>query len=762
MRFETAVPIARGGMGEVARAWDPVLGRRVALKFLRFENPELEERMVREARLQARVHHPNVCPVYEVGRHDGRVFIAMPFIEGETLDRAAAGLAVEERVRLVKTVAEAVHAAHQGGLIHRDLKPANILVERTGEGEFKPWVVDFGVARERDVPGATVTGQVVGTPGYISPEQARGEVSTLDRRSDVFSLGVILYELLGGGRPFAGESDVEVMVSLLHGEPLPLRRRAPNAPRDLETVVMKCLETDRERRYDSARALAEELGRFLAGEPVLARPTGAIAQLRARARRRPVTAALLAAAALAVVGLAAALAVSWVRYTIDLRRERDLARVARAEAEARAREAAEVSEFLIGLFESPNPRMSRGADVTARRILDEGAVRIERDLANQPQTMVRMLNVMAESYRGLGLWAESARLAERALAIAREATDERSLEVADSMDALAQAHANERPAEASRLFREVLAIRQQHRGDEDPSVAAAKSSLAWALMSLGELDEAETLVGEALRVLRAEVGENARATLIVKERLASILRRRGDSAGAVRLYAEVLDGRRTSLGADHPDLGAAYNNLALAQRFAGDLAGAEGNYRRSLGLSRRVLGESHPDTLQVMGNLAGVLELSGRSDEALAFLRRRADLRRAARGASDRRLGSDLAMGVGRFLMLKGRYSEAEGAVREAVEVYRVVLGDDHSWTALARGQLAACLFALGGEREARALVGSSLRRLEMLEGLPEHVRVELQRNAEYLRAVGQDAIADRYRSILARLAQPAPAAAAR
>lgn len=755
MRFETAVPIARGGMGEVARAWDPLLRRSVALKFLRFDNPELEERMVREARLQARVHHPNVCPVYEVGRHDGRVFIAMPFIEGETLDRAAASLAVEERVRLVKTVAEAVHAAHQDGLIHRDLKPANILVERTGEGEFKPWVVDFGVARERDVPGATVTGQVVGTPGYISPEQARGEVSTLDRRSDVFSLGVILYELLGGGRPFAGESDVEVMVSLLHGEPLPLRRRAPNVPRDLETVVMKCLETDRDRRYESARALAEELGRFLTGEPVLARPAGAIAQLRARARRRPVTAALLAAAALAVVGLAAALAVSWVRYTIDLRRERDLARLARAEAEARAREAAEVSEFLIGLFESPNPRLSRGADVTARRLLDEGAVRVERELAGQPHTMVRMLNVMSESYRGLGEWAEGARLAERALAIARETTGERSLEVADSMDALAQALASERSAEASRLFREVLAIRQQHRGREDPSVAAAMSSLAWALMSLGELDEAERLVGDALRVLRAGVGENARATLIVKERLASILRRRGDSSGAVRLYAEVLDGRRTSLGADHPDLGAAYNNLALAQRFAGDLAGAEGNYRRSLELSRRVLGESHPDTLQVMGNLAGVLELSGRSDDALALLRQRADLRRAARGASDWRLGSDLAMGVGRFLMLKGRYSEAEGPVGEAVEVYRVALGDDHSWTALARGQLAACLFALGREREARSLAATSLRRLEMLEGLPEHVRVELQRDAEYLRAVGQDALGARYGAILARLSQP-------
>lgn len=761
VRFETAMPVGRGGMGEVARAWDPVLGRAVALKFLRVDNPELEERMLREARLQARVQHPNVCPIYEVGRDEGRIYIAMRFIDGTTLDRAAVGLSLDRRVELVKTVAEAVHAAHQVGLIHRDLKPANILVEDTDEGELKPWVVDFGVAREKEVPSATLTGQVVGTPGYISPEQAQGEVSSLDRRSDVFSLGVILYELVGGAKPFGGDSDLEAMLQLLEGEAIPLRRRAPHVPRELETVIMKCLESERERRYPSARALAEDLGRFLAGEPVLARPTGLLGRLRGRARRHPRAAALLAAAALAVAGLAGALAASWVRYTVDLRRERDAANAARAEAEARAREAAQVSEFLAGLFASPNPQVARGKEFTARQLLDEGTARLEGELAGQPDTLARLLLVSSSSYQGLGLWAEAAHLAERALALHRQTSGDRSLAAADAMSALAQALAYQRPAEAEQLLREVVSIRRQQLGEEDPSVATARTSLAWVLIRLERPEEAEQLIGEALAVLRARLGEDARETLIAKERMASLLRRRGEHAAAVAMYAEILAARRARLGEEHPDLGAAYNNLALAQRHAGDLAGAEENYRRSLRLATTMLGPSHPDTLQVMSNLAGVLELAGRGEETLALLRQKAELRRASVGIRDWRLASDLGLGVGRFLMLQGRYAEAEAPVREALEVFRSTLGEDHSWTALARGQLAACLFGLGKSREARPLAAASLRRLELLEALPEHVRLELQRNGAYLRAVGQEGLAARYEAILARLGRPdrAPAA---
>jgi len=305
VKYETATPIGRGGMGDVARAWDPSLKRWVALKFLRSNDPELEERMIREARAQARVEHPNVCPVYEVGRHQGRIFIAMQFIDGTPLDQVVPRLGTEQAAALARTVAEAVHSAHGVGLVHRDIKPANIIVEETPHG-LKPWVVDFGIARERDLPGLSMTGQIVGTPGYLSPEQARGEITTIDRRSDVFSLGIVLYELLSGRKPFAGGTIAEMLVSLLEEEPLPLRKTAPHVPRDLETIVMKCLEPDRDRRYRSARALAEDLGRFLAGEPVEAQRQRIFQRSWRRARRHPrmaVALALLTTTAAVLAGL---------------------------------------------------------------------------------------------------------------------------------------------------------------------------------------------------------------------------------------------------------------------------------------------------------------------------------------------------------------------------------------------------------------------------------------------------------------------------
>jgi len=284
----------------VARAWDPTLQRWVALKFLRFDDAELEERMFREARAQAKVDHPNICPVYEVGRDEGRVFIAMHFIDGVPLDQLTPHPGAEQAASLIRTIAEALHAAHAAGLVHRDIKPANILVEETEEG-LKPWIVDFGIARERDVPGLTMTGQILGTPGYLSPEQARGEVTTIDRRSDVFSLGIVLYELLAGRKPFKGESTAQMLISVLQDEAASLRQVAPHVPKDLRTIVMKCLEHRRDDRYPSARALAEDLRRFLDGEPVLAQPVSSFRRLYSKMRRNPKIAAAIVLLSLAAV-----------------------------------------------------------------------------------------------------------------------------------------------------------------------------------------------------------------------------------------------------------------------------------------------------------------------------------------------------------------------------------------------------------------------------------------------------------------------------
>ncbi len=293
--------LGAGGMGSVYLATDPQLGRQVALKFLHHNDPALVVRFLREARAQARVEHSNLCPVHEVGEVDGRPYIAMQHIEGRSLSELRGKLSTEATVRLVRDVARAVHAAHRTGLIHRDLKPANILVGHDDAGALHPWVVDFGLAQDQGEEGLTRTGLISGTPAYVSPEQVQG--GALDRRSDVYSLGVVLYELLAGSPPFLGANPAATLFQVMQDEPEPLRRRQPGIPADLETVVLKCMEKNPARRYDSARALAEDLDRWLEGDPIEARPAGWTYRAGKRLRKNR---ALAIVAAVALIALAAA------------------------------------------------------------------------------------------------------------------------------------------------------------------------------------------------------------------------------------------------------------------------------------------------------------------------------------------------------------------------------------------------------------------------------------------------------------------------
>ncbi len=273
-RYEFLAFLGQGGMGTVFLGRDRKLGREVAIKFVRSDDDRFLQRFMMEARAQARVDHEHVCKVFEVGEVEGRIFIAMQHIGGASLD-VASGLTLEQKVIVLRDAALGVHEAHRVGIIHRDLKPSNIMVERTEDGACRTFVMDFGLAREwnQDV---TETGSVLGTPAYMSPEQARGEVSRLDRRTDVYSLGATLYHLTTGRPPFAGANALEILSAIASVEVPPSRALGLDIPRDLEAITLKCLEKERSRRYDSAKSLADDLGRFLAGEPVLARPAGLI------------------------------------------------------------------------------------------------------------------------------------------------------------------------------------------------------------------------------------------------------------------------------------------------------------------------------------------------------------------------------------------------------------------------------------------------------------------------------------------------------
>ncbi len=328
-RYTDLELIASGGMGDVYRAFDPRLKRHTALKFIRGASTRHVERFLREAEAQARVEHANVLEVYETGEVKGLLYIAMRFIAGPTLKETREETTVEQKVVIMRQVAEAIHAAHREGLVHRDVKPTNILIERTADGILKPWVTDFGIVADDRSPALTATGDLVGTPWYMAPERLTGDEATVDRRSDIFSLGVTLYEYLSGERPYQAGTAVELFSMIREGPPRRLRQVAPELPQDLETIVMKCLEHDPERRYASARDLADDLGRYLDGDTISARrPSLAYTTWSWVRRNRALTA--VAAAAVVLVTSSAAL----VLQARGEARERE--NRARAEAELRA------------------------------------------------------------------------------------------------------------------------------------------------------------------------------------------------------------------------------------------------------------------------------------------------------------------------------------------------------------------------------------------------------------------------------------------
>ena len=296
-RYVVGDTIGVGGMGRVVEAWDPRLQRTVALKFLRSDDPEQVQRFFREAQAQAKVEHEHVCKVYEVGQVEGHPFIAMQLLRGSPLNDVAPQLSLEQKTIVIRKVAEAVHAAHRLGLIHRDLKPANIMVEEDDGGGWHPYVVDFGLAREVAEEGLTTTGCLVGTPAYMAPEQVLGKSTALDRRTDVYALGATLYEAVTGRKMFSGETPMHVMMQILDEEPVRPRKAEPSCPVDIETVILKCIEKEPHRRYDSARALADDLQRFLEGEPVRARRGGRLHRAGKRIRRHRTLAAVIVAAA---------------------------------------------------------------------------------------------------------------------------------------------------------------------------------------------------------------------------------------------------------------------------------------------------------------------------------------------------------------------------------------------------------------------------------------------------------------------------------
>jgi len=316
-RYLLGPELGRGGMGKVHAAWDPVLKRVVALKLLLGHDPDLHLRLLREARTQAKLDHPGICRIHDLGHAEGHPYIAMQLVQGRSLVELRPGLDFGAMASVMADVAAAIHAAHHAGLIHRDLKPANILVETQVDGKLHPCVVDFGLARDLTALDQTLSWAVMGTPAFMSPEQAMGEA--LGPATDIYSLGATLYALITGQPPYEGSTLVGLLTNQSDSGVRAVRRLSPTVPQDLETITLKCLEREPIKRYGSAKALEEDLRRYLAHEPILARPVGPLGKLWRWSRRRP---SLAATAATGI--LASLLLLGWnghIRTTSRLREQ---------------------------------------------------------------------------------------------------------------------------------------------------------------------------------------------------------------------------------------------------------------------------------------------------------------------------------------------------------------------------------------------------------------------------------------------------------
>ena len=329
--------LGRGGMGVVYKARDQKLKRVVALKMILSGAHASDEDMQRfqiEAEAVARLQHPNIVQIYEVAEHEGRPYIALEYAAGGSLDQKISGTPqnAEESARLIETLARAIELAHQQEIIHRDLKPANILLTEEGE----PKITDFGLAKRLDEDSSqTKSGAVMGTPSYMAPEQAASSAKTLGPAADTYALGAILYHMLTGRPPFQAETQLDTIMQVIGEEPIAPRRLNSTLPVDLETITLKCLQKDIGRRYESAEALAEDLRRFLAREPIQARPVSLVERSWKWARRRPAIAGLIGVSMVALL----VVIVGSLWYSAELKREKDDAQLARQEAEAAEAEA---------------------------------------------------------------------------------------------------------------------------------------------------------------------------------------------------------------------------------------------------------------------------------------------------------------------------------------------------------------------------------------------------------------------------------------
>ena len=728
--------LGRGGMAVVygAERVDGQFEQRVALKLIKpgTDSEEVLRRFRQERQILAALDHPSIARLFDGGvSDDGRPYFALEPVDGQPVDRYCRqrGLTVEEKLRLFLEICDAVAHAHSRMVVHRDIKPSNILV--TGEQRVK--LLDFGIAKLLapdawpENAASTRTELRVLTPDYASPEQVRGEPATA--ATDVYQLGLLLYRLLTGRTPFLDEGSTrrELERRICHQTPKPPSAAVtgaapqgladPNGERtqslrlrkqlrgDLDTIVLKALRKDPDRRYRSVERLAEDVVRFLDGRPVSARPDTLLYRAGKFLGRH-------AAAAVSAAAVVLLLALLVTVHVVRLGRERD-------RAQREADKSAQVSRFVQGLFAVPQPEISRGEAITARDLLDRGVESLDRELGDQPELLAAMLSFMGETYTKLDLLESARPLLERTVEIQSGVFGEDHPEVAKALTALGlNLYRSARFTAAGPIFERALAIQESALGPRDPAVALTLHRLGNLRKRLDDLDGARALLERALAIQETALGPMDAEVAKTLNSLGLVLGQADDLEAARASYERAIAIHQEVSGPDSPLVATSLDNLGHVLRRLGDLEGAREVHERALTTARRAYGREHSNTAVAANSLALVLARLGRHEEARS-------LYEEAIATYERAFGEDhpwvsyAVFNLADLLRETGELEAARPLYERALRLRLAAFGEEHSLVAIALVGQAKWWQAKGDTERAEALHRQALavRRKVLPEG---------------------------------------------